>query len=164
MNTLQQKGRMRDVAESSLCNRFLMRFVRTKAGSWDNMLARLEIEDVLAPAYFVTQATKMTCMIWSWLIARTPHKSLPELQPKLKQQRIKITINANVYTRTASNERDLSDTSHAILLFHESTCLQHCLSPCVPLPWIQMESMTSSQSHRKCELWKCQNPSPEHHR
>ena len=155
---------MRVATESSLCNWFFLRFLRTEAGRWDNMLARLEIADMLAPAYFATKATNSTCMIWSSLIARSAHKSLLEFHPKLKQKRIKITINANVYTKTASNESDLSDTSNAILLFHESTCLQHFLSPCVPLPWIQMESMAGSQSHGKCELWECQTPSQEHHR
>ena len=85
------------------------------------MLARLEIEDMLAPAYFATKTTNITCMSWSSLIAITAHKSLPEFHPKLKQKRNNITINANLYTRTASNESDLSDTSHSILLFHEST-------------------------------------------
>ena len=48
------------------------------------MLARLENEDMLAPAYFATKATENTSMIWSSLIARHPHKSLLELQPELR--------------------------------------------------------------------------------
>ena len=84
------------------------------------MLARLEIKDMLAPAYFATKTTNLTCMISSSLIAITAHKSLPEFHPKLKQKN-NITINANLYTRTASNESDLSDASHSILLFHESS-------------------------------------------
>jgi len=50
------------------------------------MLAKLENEDMLAPTYFATNATKITSMIWSSLIARHPHKSLLELQPELKQK------------------------------------------------------------------------------
>ena len=141
-----------------------MRFFRTKTSNYDNMLARLENEDMLAPAYFATKATENTSMIWSSLIARHPHKSLLELQPELNKHIIQITKNANVYTRTASNERNTSNRSLAILLIHESTSLQHSVSPCAPIRWIQMESITSSQSHRKGEPWKCQNPSPEHNR
>ena len=69
-----------------------------------------------------------------------------------------------MYTKTASNERDISDKSLAILLIHGSTSLQHSVSPCAPIRWIHMESITISQSNRKCEPWKCQNPSPEHNK
>ena len=112
------------------------------------------------------QRKRPTLLAWFGLhsLPELPTNPFPDFIQQSNKKRIKVTINAKVYTRTASNESDLSDTSHAILLFHESTCLQHYLSPCVPLPWMQMESMTSSQSQRKCELWKCQNPSPEHHR
>ena len=128
------------------------------------MLSKLENEDMLAPTYFAKKATKITSMIWSSLIARHPHKSLLELQPELRQIIIKITKHANVYTRTASNERYISNRSLAILLIHGSTSLQHNVSPCAPIRWIQLESIISSQSHRKCEPWKCQNPLPEHNR
>ena len=79
MNT---KKLMRIAAESSLCNWFFLRFLRTEAGHWDNMLAKLEIADMLAPAYFATNATNITCMIWSSLIARTAQKSLPKFHKK----------------------------------------------------------------------------------
>jgi len=69
MNTPKEKGLMRVAAECSLCNLSECSLAEcslyTKAGSWDNMLARLEIEDMLAPAYFVTRATNITCMLWS---------------------------------------------------------------------------------------------------
>ena len=45
-----EKWLKRVAAESSLCNWFFLRFLPTEAGRWDNMPARLEIADMLAPA------------------------------------------------------------------------------------------------------------------
>ena len=76
-------------------------------------------------------------MSWSSRNPSTAHKSLPTFHPKLKQP--KKGNHKCKCTYTASSDSDVPDTTHAFMLFHESTCLQLFLSPCVPLPWSQMK-------------------------